>query len=1363
MAREIFTYQGKQYSLPEGTSPELAEEKIRAHLAKKASIENPELEPWYKEFGEGILGGFIEMGSGVAQTGALAYDLANGTNYAGAIEDATNKFKAQQGIDPAGGVGTVTETLVQYLTPGLGVAGLIGKISKARKLGTALTRSAQVAGAGVADGIVYTDGQTTLGDFFGVGPTVSSKNVGQTGAEETGRQISNKFKIATEAAAATVAIPTALTTTAAALGATYYGVKKGMSPATAKLVEKYPMVDNILSYFRSRGSLPQNAFEEQSGIRGKIESETNFAGRVATSLEKEIDKIFKENETIFVAGEETDKVKFINSLYGYLTKDPSFVEQARLDAGRRGLTGLNFDSPEDLAKFLPESIQTNAINMRGQIDLLTRRIARSDFVNSGALPDIENIVTANLGEYMRRKYQIFEDANWINTPEFRQAKDEAVQFYVDNPSAAEELYTKTIGPAPENFTVGQGITTRTDRRFAEDAVDAFVRRYDSTGLFATGVGDGSRWRAARNKLRTSLLTRQQLQEPVLRSILGEVKDPLDTYVSTIADLAEFKATNDYYDYLAKNFVDVDDAAGAASRRDLLLSEEAAALLPKDILQKEYVQLGDTPRALPDDADAADISKMQGRDLSYGALQGTYARKDLHGTGGLTRLTLAQDHPAMKYTYGAYLYGKGAVQYNKTVLSPITQIRNVISAALFAAAQGNVGRGNMSVMESFKTVWNDISRGGDDAVAAKFREYQNLGVVGTQAQIREIETLLEEGLGSVAKTDLDSFGVAVKRRPGEAGVVTRTKQKLSKLPGAKSLSNFSNFMRQTYQGGDDVWKIYNYEFELGKLESGLGGRAAADEYARSVGFRNAKEYAADIVKNVVPNYERVPEAVRLLRKAPLGDFIAFPAEIIRTSANTLEYAIKELQSPNPAIRQIGLRRLVGFTTTAAVAGPATAELARLGAGVTKDAYDALTRTQPEWSQNNNLVITSVEEKKVDGKKVNVPRGYIDYDFINPYSYWAKVGNGILRAYNNGQLEGKDGGRIISDASAQVYNEMFAPFLDESIITERILDVTSRGGKTQDGRVIYRGPSGDFPGESRGNIAAKSFVHIASAFNPGFVEQLVGTVAPLPELGGELGVRKSRLLEAMLSPDGRDARGNIRETEDEIARLLTGVTEQPVEANKIMKYTSYEYKKAIREASAPYNRALRVENKLEPENLLEAYRLSNERKFLAQNQMYMIVQDMKALGMSRGEIQQALREHGVPNYKKLYAGIFEPQAIDKEELKKAIVRQRKVGGKIPTQELYAIQRQSRKENKFSILRRREERERSKEIPVSLFDEPQIQEQSVAAAVPPPAAAQAGAAPAQMAVPAPQTANLDPSLLGSGPEDILKNLQIQQRMLG
>ena len=35
-------------------------------------------------------------------------------------------------------------------------------------------------------------------------------------------------------------------------------------------------------------------------------------------------------------------------------------------------------------------------------------------------------------------------------------------------------------------------------------------------------------------------------------------------------------------------------------------------------------------------------------------------------------------------YSTFLRGKGFVQYGKTVLSPITQIRNVSTASLFAA-------------------------------------------------------------------------------------------------------------------------------------------------------------------------------------------------------------------------------------------------------------------------------------------------------------------------------------------------------------------------------------------------------------------------------------------------------------------------------------------------------------------------------------------------------------------------------------------------------------------------------------------------------------------------------------------------------
>ena len=55
----------------------------------------------------------------------------------------------------------------------------------------------------------------------------------------------------------------------------------------------------------------------------------------------------------------------------------------------------------------------------------------------------------------------------------------------------------------------------------------------------------------------------------------------------------------------------------------------------------------------------------------------------------------------------------------------------------------------------------------------------------------------------------------------------------------------------------------------------------------LGDNALNQYAADIVKNTVPNYERVPQFIEGLRRLPVGNFIAFPAEIIRTSLQHIE--------------------------------------------------------------------------------------------------------------------------------------------------------------------------------------------------------------------------------------------------------------------------------------------------------------------------------------------------------------------------------------------------------------------------------------------------------------------------------------------
>ena len=52
-------------------------------------------------------------------------------------------------------------------------------------------------------------------------------------------------------------------------------------------------------------------------------------------------------------------------------------------------------------------------------------------------------------------------------------------------------------------------------------------------------------------------------------------------------------------------------------------------------------------------------------------------------------------------------------------------------------------------------------------------------------------------------------------------------------------------------------------------------------------------AASIVRNNIPNYAYVGNAVKGLRKLPVGNFVSFPAEIIRTGVNIVERALDEI--------------------------------------------------------------------------------------------------------------------------------------------------------------------------------------------------------------------------------------------------------------------------------------------------------------------------------------------------------------------------------------------------------------------------------------------------------------------------------------
>ena len=67
-----------------------------------------------------------------------------------------------------------------------------------------------------------------------------------------------------------------------------------------------------------------------------------------------------------------------------------------------------------------------------------------------------------------------------------------------------------------------------------------------------------------------------------------------------------------------------------------------------------------------------------------------------------------------------------------------------------------------------------------------------------------------------------------------------------------------------------------------------------KFDRKIGVFNEeylKKQSAKLVKNNIPNYAFVSEFIKGLRKLPVGNFVAFPAEIMRTGTNIVSNSIR----------------------------------------------------------------------------------------------------------------------------------------------------------------------------------------------------------------------------------------------------------------------------------------------------------------------------------------------------------------------------------------------------------------------------------------------------------------------------------------
>jgi len=1298
---------------PDGTSNEQIIAAVQNQINQKPE-EKPEEEtvsPTYEgalqETGEGIVSGLIAIPQGIAELGASLIDVAADTNLSQSVTETADELRAQLGIDPEGLAGKLTETVTQFVIPGLGAASVVSKISKLGKLartGSNLSKSQkvgllgqQVAAAGIADAAVSTDGITTIGDFFEGGFTETDRTVGLDGRDEALRRIGNKLKVGVETSAIVGSLPTvfkgvreglkgttALTRTvgeatgldrpvSAAVASVAKQLKKPIE-AGQKIIkdaeervvfraDEASLADNmIVGVNRAlgyRGVLPQDVADFRANIPLQTGEELRTATLNFNRIEKDLDKVIKEfNEQL---GDQTSgltRQSFYDNIFDFMTSGKNIEEYASIPASKRAEIKAARDH---LTKLSKDVLKSDVLTNLRKMDAITTGRFKGK-TGEEAYNVIKNEFEKNFNKYLRRRYRIFEAKKGTFKPGDQEVEEAITGYLNDKNMLGSELRefvnntkVNTTGKTFADLGIDEmgNLVGAPTREQAEIAVKGFLGRY-GYGVRKLGPSVKGKGTIQDQAIDHTLFTERVQLTDYQRKLIGEIKDPVEAYFGTVSDLSSFMATDRYFRNI-RNMVE-SNPNGSIAKFFTPSSSEAPT---------GYTTL----RGKSGSGEKGDNILT-----SYGSLEGFHVPPKVKDD--LDRFIigdLGTIGNAARQFYGNYfLRAKGATQYAKTVLSPVTQIRNFTTATLFATMQGNIGKG-ANLLESVKIAFSDLKNLPPEEAVTKLKEYDRLGLLGTQPEIQEIKKLIDEGFGFQGSNEVING------------------QRVGREFGSRFTDNtFGNFLNKkvlkklekAYQASDNTFKIYNFEFEKTKLNNILSKAVKEDGrkftvrdklgyFTRVLGQdkvnalrigddgstltntqlvgRLLNERSADIVKNTVPNYNLTPEFIKGLRKLPFGNFVSFPYEIIRTSGNTIKLALDEMA--DPLTQNIGLRRMSGTLFTLGAVPYATTQLAYKLSGVSPEEMEAYQRSfAPPWEKNARLIPVGRTE---DGKIL-----YNNFSYFTPYGDLEKIAMGAFNKFDEVRNEGGGFDKAIFQGFMESFGELFKPYTEEAIIFAKLRDVADpeseniltkvfgrvvggRGGSTELGARVYNEQ------DSIGDKMAKSFKHIMDGFMPGAV--------PFNVRGGEFvsGDFTRSIFGGHLGITEKDRLGRQPKLYREFYGALLGGTNE-LDPELSLKFKGYEFSEARKNASSIFNSVARRAN-VTREELIDAYQKANEARFRVFNEFYAIVQDLKRLGKSNQEIERLFKQNGVTGIKPLVRGKFEPLPNVASMVRKAMRRE------------------------------------------------------------------------------------------------------------
>ena len=642
---------------------------------------------------------------------------------------------------------------------------------------------------------------------------------------------------------------------------------------------------------------------------------------------------------------------------------------------------------------------------------------------SDALPygagTLKGIIDKNKGFYINRSYKVFDSPSYKKELSKKLLKRQENLFKVKEINtrvAKGELSSAEGKTLKENLTdnviekAAQYVADQRNVGITHDSVQETLEKIsrmedvDTFTDFMQSLANKGRYTSSNDPLRQ----RQDIDVSI-RELMGEVKDPRKNFVNTYVKLAKLNADYKFMEEIAGDLsVKFQNRVRKIREANPNLTENQAIKEAQEGLvnlssgvgveklewitkgANKFVKLsGDKGR------ETLERYKQQGkislqkynqdsRALNEGKsiklpqiinpLQEVYADK---AYADAIKNGLDVSLPDLKNSFANNMLRtavgiQAGTQYAKTVANIPTHGKNMMGNIIMLTANGILPTGT-SLKQAVKTTSSQLLNKNNKELAETLAEYVELGVTNSGI-----------GLGIVRRN--------LKAAAGDSG------KYIDDITALRKAKNVGKKAADLYQAEDDFFKIIHFENTKNYLR----------KVYPNMDNNTLKQMAAQRTRDMMPNYRLVPKFIKGLGYSPFGDFVSFPAEMVRTTKNLVKYTYDDAKtaafnsSDSNFNREALLQALAGRVVGMGVAGSfgdVAQSMTMSAFGITDEQDKAMTYLNAPYYMNTNRIYLGPIQKDKKTGHVIAPTLYLgSYD---PYSI-IKVG---AKAIHQGLLEGE----------------------------------------------------------------------------------------------------------------------------------------------------------------------------------------------------------------------------------------------------------------------------------------------------------------------------------------------------------------------